>query len=130
MYDHFEIYPDEPEKTIQWDKPFFVEITRWKKGDKMHWRLFQRSFIFSREDWENQMKDAPANDFAALIMGPEGHPYQLANGEVNEHPGVIAMETPEFLKFMVDAMNEKAEMKARMERLTKKVMAEIKKDPA
>lgn len=40
-------------------------------------------------------------------MGPEGHPYQLANGEVNEHPGVIDMETPEFLRFLVDALNEK-----------------------
>lgn len=42
------------------------------------------------------------------MTGNEGHPYQLSNGEVNENPGVIQMNTMEFLKYMVDALNDRA----------------------
>lgn len=114
MYDYFEIYPADHRKGMDYiDKPiwhplYFVEFTRWKRGDKMQWRLFKKCFIFSREEWNRKLLENPEELSMMTMTGNEGHPYQLSNGEVNENPGVIQMNTMEFLKYMVDALNDRA----------------------
>lgn len=51
MYDYFEVYPPTGEdRTPKWDSLYFVELTRWKKGEPMRWRLFKRCFIIPREE--------------------------------------------------------------------------------
>ena len=74
----------------------------------MFWRLFKKNFIISREEWNKTLMENPSLLNQLTLTGVEGHPYQLANGEVNQHPGVIQMDTMEFLKYMVDALNAKA----------------------
>ena len=72
----------------------------------MHWRLFKKNFIYTREQW-NQMMIMNVEESSKSFMSPEGHPYQLASGIVNEIPNVISLDTKEFLKYLVDALNDK-----------------------
>ena len=93
----FENYPEYSDPNCDYP-PFYVEFSQWG-GEKEQWRLFERNFIYSAEEW----KKTEHSPFECR----EGHPYQLSNGIINPNEGVICMETKEFLKFMVDAMNEK-----------------------
>lgn len=82
-----ENYPDD-EKSL-----YYVEFSQLTKESKLKYRLFKRH-------WE---------DFAKNELNPTGelHPWNLADGEVNIFPNAIRMDTEKFLKFMVDALNEK-----------------------
>lgn len=112
--EEWEFYPPEPPMDLykklenpQWHPLYSVEFHRWKKGEPMHWRLFKKNFIYTPEQWDKMMLEN-IEDPARILMSPEGHPYQLANGTVNEHPNVICLETKEFLKYLVDALNAKS----------------------
>jgi len=114
MYEHFEIYPPDPRKEFEaidkpmWHPLYFVEFTRWKPGDKMYWRLFKKNFIVSKEEWNKLVLEDPDRLHQLTLTGNEYHPYQLECGVVNEREGVVDMNTMEFLKFMVDAINDRA----------------------
>lgn len=90
-----EFYPDDGKSL------YYVEFSRWNENDKWQWRLFKRQFLYSNEEWKNMERN--------LFMSNEVHPWQLANGEIVEIEHAVAMETKSFLKFMIDALNEKVE---------------------
>ena len=92
----FEIYPAE-EKCL-----YFIEFSRWP-GKKLEYRLFKRSYIYSKEEFAEILKGE--NSFLATLMGREGHPYQLLSGTVIEQ-NCVSFETKEFLKFTVDSLNK------------------------
>ena len=78
---------------------FYLEFTRWT-GRPWRWNLFQRQWICSKEEWEQSHEEH-------VLDSREGHPWNLGEGEVNEREHAMDMNTRQFLKFMVDALNEK-----------------------
>ena len=82
---------------------YYVEFSRWNENDKWRWRLFKRQFLYPDEELEKMKKEG------YWYMSNEVHPWQLANGEVNEIEHAVDLNTKSFLKFMVDALNEKVE---------------------
>jgi len=46
-----------------------------------------------------------------LLDEEEVHPWNMGGGNINEYEHAIDMNTVSFLKFMVDALNEKAARK-------------------
>jgi hypothetical protein len=97
MNGSFEWYPRDEDGWSDRHSHFFVEFHKWE-GQPRTWTLFKRNYIHSEEEW--------AKTDHHPFESREGHPYNLGGGEVNECPGVIDMNTPEFLKFMVDALND------------------------
>lgn len=83
-----EFYP-EKEKT-----PYYVEFSQWE-GRPVMWQLFRRQFLPYPDPFTGEPQS-------------EVHPWNLGEGEVNLHEGVVSMNTKQFLCFMVDALNEKA----------------------
>lgn len=61
--------------------------------NKKYWTLFKRNFIEPIE-------------VAGINFGNEGHPWNLGGGTVDREE-LITAYTEYFLKFMVDALNEK-----------------------
>lgn len=88
---------------------YYVEFSSYKASEPMVWRLFQRSFICSKEEWEEHYKTL--DEFSRSIMSREGHPYQLGSGSVNEQEYCVDMNTRRFLKFMVDSLNKNCKPK-------------------
>ena len=87
-----ETYPEE-------DSLFYVEFSQWE-GSPLRWNLFQRQYMYPPEEWE-KMEHGP-------LDSNEVHPWNLGEGIVNEKEYAMDMNTKTFLKFMVDALNEKA----------------------
>jgi hypothetical protein len=80
---------------------YYVEFNRgWKKDN---FTIFQRCFIASKEDWAKMMGEGDKDSFAFKLMGREGHPYQLFSGFCKEE----CYPSPDWVKWLVDAMNEK-----------------------
>ncbi len=78
---------------------FYLEFYRYGDGQHEHYNLSKRNPMdpIDKEYWE-----------ASPFTIPEGHPYNLLSGDVAaEH--LTLFNTKSFLKFVVDAMNEKAE---------------------
>lgn len=95
-------YPDPIDKeTIT----YYIEYSRWT-GEPWRWKLCQRSFIHSKEDW-NEIKKNMKDDFASSLMSNEGHPYTIGEGIVNEIDYAADINTRRFLNFMVDSLNDK-----------------------
>jgi hypothetical protein len=80
---------------------YYAEFNRGWKED--NFTIFQRGFITSKEDWEKMMA-TEKDSFAMQIMSREGHPFQLFDGFCKEG----CFPSPEWVKWMVDALNEKA----------------------
>jgi len=96
----FYIYPEE---TVGNKPMFFIEFSRWNEKDPLHWQLFKRNYMYSKEAWEKMLKECPES---VPWLSRECHPWNLGEGVVNEIEGVVCMETLPFLKFMVDSMNK------------------------
>lgn len=103
---NLEIYPPD-HKSNEEEKPFFVEFIR-HDGEigRERWRLFKKNFLFSKEQWE-EWKSKSEDSFVLAIMNREVHPWNLADGDVNPHENSICMNKKDFLKFMVDSMNDR-----------------------
>jgi hypothetical protein len=102
-----ETYP--PNINSNYDFPYyyleFIKLNDIAHETKETWTLYKRNFIMSMEDWDALTKN---DKNYPLPMSPrEGHPYNLANGTVNEFKDVIRMHTKKFLQFMVDALNHR-----------------------
>ena len=95
-----EYYPKSEDKGL-----YYIEFSNWDDTDKWQWRLFQRQFMYSEEEWNRQLE----NNEVAEFMSNEVHPWQLECGDVNEIEHAVDLNTRSFLKFMVDALNEKVE---------------------
>lgn len=48
-------------------------------------------------------------EFNGVKLTGYGHPYILLDGDVTQYKNAVSFDTEEFLKFVVDALNEKAE---------------------
>lgn len=77
---------------------FYIEYTQWE-GKPWRWQLFQRQFMYPPEEWEKMEHD--------VLESNEVHPWNLGEGIVNQNEHAMDMNTRKFLKFMVDALNEK-----------------------
>lgn len=101
----FETYPNFDYKK---ESPlYYIEFTRWAESDPLKWTLFKRQFLY------------PDRNSSEYLFGNEVHPWNLGGGAVNEeHPNAMDLNTMSFLKFMVDALNEKvlAEQRSRQEK--------------
>jgi hypothetical protein len=78
--------------------PYFIEFRKRSDGTTT-WQLFRRQFIFPKEQFEAMSK-------AGDCIQPEGHPWNLGEGEVDS-PTIVSMHTRKFLEHIVDALNEK-----------------------
>lgn len=99
-------YPDKLDSNND-DPLFYIEfnVIKNENGDEEeHWRLFKRNFLYTEETWK-EMKNKRGDSL--FLMSREVHPYQLTNGIVCPYPNVIGFDKKEFLKFVVDALNEK-----------------------
>lgn len=93
-----------PENHADDDITYYVEFSRYGLSEPTEWRLFQRNYICSKEEWIEKVKDM--DEFSKFVISREGHPYQLACGKVNEIDYCVDMNTKTFLKFMVDSLNK------------------------
>ncbi len=75
----YEFYPEKV------DRDFYVEFSKWTNRNE-EYRIFKKQ----------------------LFEGREMHPWQLLCGEVADET-LVSFTTKGYLKFVVDAMNEKAE---------------------
>jgi hypothetical protein len=100
-----EVYPEH--KFGAKDSLYYVEFSNLDGK----WRLFKRQFLSKgtpnhqiNNNWhpETQKLYAQMLDNNTQI---EVHPWQLHCGTVNTNEGVVDMNTKDFLKFMVDALN-------------------------
>ena len=89
--------------------PYFIEFNTWD-GVKWTWQLFQRSYIFSRDEFDRLRAESTAVPSWAFPQA-EGHPWNLGEGEVELREHAFSMDTRKFLEFLVDALNEKASKK-------------------
>lgn len=91
---NYETYPSEIPLTA--DKIlYFLEFYNWGEHKPVKWKLCKRNFI--REPIEEEEYN--------LFNCPEGHPYTVLEGEVY-HDGAVPDRS--WLKYMVDALNEKS----------------------
>src|SRR4051812_37574787 len=72
---------------------YYVEFSQWEGEKEERWRLFKRQFL-------------PSNINVPEGMPREMHPWKLADGELNNRPNVVCLETKPFLKFLVDCLNK------------------------
>lgn len=98
-YYHYSVYPENP------DALYFVEYTQFDEKSKLRWKLSKRHFFHTKAEWDKMVADNPN---MWLIMGRQGHPYTLDDGEVVD-ARCVSLGTKSFLNFMVDALNEKCE---------------------
>jgi hypothetical protein len=96
----FEFYPEEKNNEIN---PFYVEFHQFDNGP-ITWTLFKEQSIYSDEQWESIQKETN-RDFDMFKLTRWGHPWNLGGGEV-DRDGCMGF-TKDFLKFMVEALNEK-----------------------
>ena len=82
---------------------YYVEFNKFE-GRAERWRLFKRNYIWSNEEFEEVLKGTEG-DFAKTLITREGHPWQLANGEVNQREEAEDLNTRKYLKFLVDSLN-------------------------
>jgi len=102
-YHYFEIYPKS--ECGQSDRElYFIEFTQFFKNDPIHWKLYKRQFILPPDEYERLKKETPENT-GLLIMGNEGHPWWLLDGEL-QPDGTVPDKS--WLLWMVDALNEKS----------------------
>lgn len=84
---------------------YYLEFTRWAENDPLKWTLFKRQFLY------------PNRNSSEYFFGNEVHPWNLGGGVVNEeYPDAIDLNSIKFLKFMVDALNDKVEILQRSQR--------------
>lgn len=107
-----EIYPEY--KAGEAGPLYYVEFSKFFHDSPWEWRLFKRELIPVKQqmpvnpEWHPEAKEAYQAIMASM---QEAHPWQLGNGKVNCWERAIDMNTKEFLKFMVDALNEKSAAK-------------------
>lgn len=104
-----EFYPNNNKIKYPYDKSaFWIEFSKWP-GEKEEWRLFKRQFIISEEQYNKDFSEYnnDSKSIFHLICGVEGHGWQLAYGLIKDE-NIVDMETKSFLKYMTDALNEKA----------------------
>lgn len=90
----YTVYPDPDIPDMDMDNVlYYVEFIQWETQPLM-WKLYKRNFI-------------PSKSF----LGKEGHPYVISEGTIHPNQNMITMDNVEFLKFMVDALNEKVARK-------------------
>lgn len=98
MMHTLEIYPDVGDNSKE-DILYYVEFSKWDEKGPLRWTLFQRQFMYSKEEW--------AKTEHGPLESNEVHPWNLGGGVVNEREEAMDMNTKRFLKFMVDALNKK-----------------------
>lgn len=81
---------------------YYVEFDRGNRGGEF--TLFQRSFIHSKEMYAQIMSMASENEKFWLKQSAEGHPYNLFTGTYGCDS---CYPNKEWVKWMVDALNEK-----------------------
>ena len=94
----YEWYPEIKDRNS--DHPAYrLEFHQWE-GRSETWKLERRNFIYSSKDWNELLKSSNS----LSICSREGHPYILLEGEVVCEESI---PNKEWLKWMVDALNEK-----------------------
>ena len=96
---NYETYPEKLSSNE--DTPlYYIEFHNWENGTPITWKLYKRQFICSREEWLEKYKDINISG----LMCREGHPWALLEDELlQDH----CIPNKQWLKFMVDALNEK-----------------------
>lgn len=90
-----------PEKHSQ-SRPFFVEIRT--ENNIKSFQLFQANYFYTEEEWETVSKHPFLNN--------EVHPWNLGlEGDLIDirYPDSVCFWKEDFIKFVVDAMNDKFE---------------------
>lgn len=101
---YYEFYPSYNDNEI--GPIYYIEFYRGPGELKKNWTLFKRRFIYSDEEWK-KIKETRQLGNDPLVMLNEGHPWNLGSGVLNDYENAVSMNTQTFLKFMVDALNEK-----------------------
>jgi hypothetical protein len=85
---------------------YFLELHTWD-GKKWTYKMCERVFILPEEDYYKALESS--GDDAWMLLGVEGHPYTLAEGDVNPNENSFDFETIKYLKYTIDALNEKVQ---------------------
>lgn len=102
-YHYFEIYPKT--ETGEDKALYFIEFLQFFKDNPITWKLYKRSYIFSKEEYKKMVSEKP-DDLATQLMGNEGHPWWLLDGTLQPNGTV---PDKKWLLWMVDALNEKVQ---------------------
>ena len=98
----YEWYPEIKDRNL--DHPAYrLEFHQWE-GKPETWKLEKRNFLETKEEWDKLMNSSD-DKFAIEIMSREVHPYTLIEGVVYADN---CIPNKQWLKWMVDALNEKA----------------------
>lgn len=84
--------------SVEDDSLYYLEFSQWE-GSPLRWTLFQRQYMYPPEEWAKMEH--------GILDSNEVHPWNLGEGIVNERDVAMDLNTRWFLKFMVDALNEK-----------------------
>lgn len=88
------------------NRPYFIEIR--KTGDKKTFQLFRAQYLYPEIIFD-ALIDSGEIDF---LTQNEVHPYNLGlEGELidEKYPNAITFRREDFIKFMVDSMNDRYE---------------------
>lgn len=112
VFHKIETYPANISASLDYPL-FYIEFTQWDIDSVEYWRLFKRNFVCAPADQEKIIlqkygTNVDTETFQFLMQQRELHPYQLNSGQIVDER-CIDMSTKSFLKFMVDALNEKHE---------------------
>jgi hypothetical protein len=95
--DWIEFYPEKHDEETD---PYHVEFTYGRD-----WALFKANPVHDKLEWERLLKEANLRPASMFFTSRFGHPWHLGGGELDKD-GCVGM-TKEFIKYMVDALNEK-----------------------
>jgi hypothetical protein len=98
----YEWYPEIKDRNS--DHPAYrLEFHQWE-GKPETWKLEKRNFLFPKDKWDELMNES-TDSVAESLMGREVHPYTLLEDKVLPNH---CIPNKKWLKWMVDALNEKA----------------------
>lgn len=96
MNTEYSIYP----LVISRSRPFYIEITENESKNK-YFQLF-KAYYFDEEHVEQAKKEL-------LYFSETGHPWNLGFEGEFASPNVVSLWTESYVKFMVDALNDRHE---------------------
>lgn len=83
---------------------YYLEFIDWEDNKPVRWKLYKRNFVYLKEDWKQLLEKM--SKFEAMFASREGHPYALLEDVVHSDS---CIPNKDWLKFMVDALNEKVD---------------------
>jgi len=100
----YEYYPP---NYSQSKDPFYIEYSRWNPDYRPSGGTSTNYNFYKGWNWKLCKRHFFDNVPDDCLSSKEGHPYYLYEGQLNEDPCAVLLNTRQYLQFMVDAMNEK-----------------------